>query len=39
MEERSLLLTGAQDSHLQRVTLPEATHIQLRRGPPDDKRG
>jgi len=32
-------LTGAQDSHLQRVTIPEAAHIQLRRGPPDDKLG
>jgi len=32
-------LTGAQDSHLQRVTIPEAAHIQLRRGPPDDEQG
>jgi hypothetical protein len=31
-------LTGAQDSHLQRVTIPETAHIQLRRGPPDDER-
>jgi hypothetical protein len=33
------LLTGAQDSHLQGVTVPEAAHIQLRRGPPDDEQG
>jgi len=32
-------LTGAQDSHLQTVTIPEATHTQLQRGPPDDKQG
>ena len=32
-------LTGAQDSHLQRVTIPEGAHIQLRRGPPDNERG
>ena len=32
-------LTGAQDSHLQRVTIPEAAYIQLRRGPPDDEQG
>jgi hypothetical protein len=31
----SPFLTGAQDSHLQRVTIPEAAHIQSRRGPPD----
>jgi hypothetical protein len=31
-------LTGAQDSHLQRVTILEAAHIQLRRGPPDDEQ-
>ena len=31
-------LTGAQESHLQRVTIPEAVHIQLRRGPPDDEQ-
>jgi len=35
----SPFLTGAQDSHLQRVTIPEAAHIQLRRGPPDDEQG
>jgi hypothetical protein len=32
-------LTGAQDSHLQRVTIPEAAFIQLRRRPPEDERG
>ena len=33
-------LTGAQDSHLQRVTIPEAayTSIQLRRRPPEDEQ-
>jgi hypothetical protein len=31
--------TGAQDSHLQRVTIPEATYIQLRRRPPEDEQG
>jgi hypothetical protein len=25
--------------NLQRVTIPEAAYIQLRRGPPDDKQG
>ena len=37
-KERSFL-TGAQDSHLQRVTIPEATYIQLRRRPPEDEQG
>ena len=31
-------LTGAQDSHLQRVTIPEAAYIQLRRRPPEDEQ-
>jgi len=35
----SPFLTGTQDSHLQRVTIPEAAHIQLGRGPPDDEQG
>jgi len=35
----SSLLTGVQDSHLQRVTIPEAAHIQLRRRPPEDEQG
>ena len=32
-------LTVAQDSHLQRVTIPEAAYIQLRRRPPEDEQG
>jgi len=32
-------LTGAQDSHLQKVTIPEAAYIQLRRRPLDDEQG
>jgi len=32
-------LTGAQDSHLQGVTIPEAAYIQLRRRPPEDEQG
>jgi hypothetical protein len=36
---RRSFLTGAQDSHLQRGTIPEAAHIQLRRGPPEDEQG
>ena len=32
-------LTGAQDIHLQRVTMPEAAYIQLRRRPPEDEQG
>ena len=32
-------LTGAQDSHLQRVTIPETAYIQLRRRPPEDEQG
>ena len=32
-------LTGAQDSHLQRVTIPEAAYIQLRRSPPEGEQG
>jgi hypothetical protein len=32
-------LIGAQDSHLQRVTIPEAAYIQLRRRPPEDEQG
>jgi hypothetical protein len=31
--------TGAQDSHLQRVTIPKAAYIQLRRRPPEDEQG
>ena len=32
-------LTGAQGIHLQRVTIPEAAYIQLRRRPPEDEKG
>jgi hypothetical protein len=32
-------LTGAQDSRLQRMTIPETTYIQLRRSPPEDEQG
>jgi hypothetical protein len=32
-------LTGAQDSHLQRVRIPEAVNVQLRRRPPEDEQG
>ena len=32
-------LTGAQDSHLQTVTIPEASYIQLLRRPPEDEQG
>ena len=35
----SSFLTGAQDSHLQRVTIPEAAYIQLRCRPPEDEQG
>jgi len=33
----SSFLTGAQDSHLQRVTIPEYAYIQLRRRPEDEQ--
>jgi len=36
---KSSFLTGAQDSHPQRVTIPEGAYIQLRRGPPEDEQG
>jgi hypothetical protein len=32
-------LTGAQNSHLQSVTVPEAVYIQLRRRSPEDEQG
>jgi hypothetical protein len=34
----SPFLTGAQDGHLQSVTIPEAAYIQLRRRPPEDEQ-
>ena len=38
-KELSSFLTAAQDSHLQRVTIPEAAYIQLPRRPPEDEQG
>jgi len=35
----SSFLTSAQDSHLQRLTIPEAAYIQLRFRPPEDEQG
>ena len=35
----SAFLTGARDSHLQRVRIPEAAYIQLRRRPHEDEQG
>jgi len=35
---RSSFLTGAEDSHLQRVTIPEAAYVQLWRRPPEDEQ-
>ena len=32
-------LTGAQDSHLQGVTIPEAAYMQLRRRTTEDEQG
>jgi len=37
--KKSSFLTGAQDSHLQRVTIPEAARIHLRRRPLEDEQG
>jgi len=39
LRRNCLFLTGAQDSHLQTVTIPEAANIQLRRRPPEDEQG
>ena len=36
---KNSFLTGAQDSHLQRVTIPEAACMQLGRRPPEDEQG
>jgi len=36
---KNSFLTGAQDSHLQTVTIPEAAHPQLRRRRPEDEQG
>jgi len=37
--KKNSFLTGAQDSHLQRVTIPEAAYVQLPRRPPEDEQG
>jgi hypothetical protein len=34
LRKKSSFLTGAQDSHLQTMTIPEAAYIHLRRRPP-----
>jgi hypothetical protein len=39
LRKNSSFLTGAQDSHLLTVTIPEAAYIQLRRRPPEDELG
>jgi hypothetical protein len=36
---KSSFLTGAQDSHLQTVRIPEASYIRLQRRPPEDEQG
>jgi len=36
---KNSFLPGAQDSHLQRVTIPEAAYKQLWRRPPEDEQG
>ena len=38
LRKKSSFLTGAQDSHLQSVMIPEAAYIQLRRRPPEDEQ-
>ena len=35
---KNSFLTGAQDSHLQRVMIPEAAYVRLRRRPPEDEQ-
>jgi hypothetical protein len=35
----TVLCTGAKDSHLQRVTIPETAYIQLRHRSPEDEPG
>ena len=39
LTDASSFLTGAQDSHLQIVTIPVATYIELRCRPPEDEQG
>jgi hypothetical protein len=36
---KNFFSTGAQDSQLQKVTIPEAEYIQLGRVPPEDDQG
>ena len=36
---KSSFSSGAQDSHLQTVTIPEAAYKQLQRRPPEDEQG
>jgi hypothetical protein len=38
LRKNSFFLTGAQDRHLQRLTIPEAAYIQLPRRPPEDEQ-
>jgi hypothetical protein len=38
LRKNSSFLTGAQDSHQQRVTIPDAAYIQLRCIPPEDEQ-
>jgi len=39
LRKNSFFLTGAQGSHLQTVTIPEAAYIQLRRRTSEDEQG
>jgi hypothetical protein len=39
LRKKLSFLTGARDSHLQRVTIAEAAYIQLRRRPSEDEQG
>ena len=36
---KNSFINGEQDSHLQRVTIPETAYIQLRRRHPEDEQG
>jgi len=39
LRKNSSFPTVAQDSHLERVTIPQAAYTQLRRRPPEDEQG
>jgi len=39
LRHKCIYAAGAQDSHLQRVMIPEVTYIQLRHRPPEDEQG